>query len=138
MHSARVRGVYAPADTLQATRFFPAAMRHRQYDPAKGFRPTLQAHGVQAAEMVIEPGGREGGPDNRHRGADQWLYVVAGSGMAIVEGGEQALRAGSLLLIEKGETHEIRNTGNEPLQTLNFYSPPAYDANGDELPAGEA
>lgn len=112
-------------------------MQFRQFDSSTGFRPTLQRGSVQAAEMVIEPGQREGGPDNRHRGADQWLYVVAGSGVAIVGGKEQPLRAGSLLLIEKGETHEIRNTGDEALQTLNFYSPPAYDEEGEELPAGE-
>jgi mannose-6-phosphate isomerase-like protein (cupin superfamily) len=112
-------------------------MKHRHLDMAAGFRPALRLRDVQAAEMVIEPGDREGGPDNRHRGADQWLYVVSGSGMAIIEGREQALQTGSLLVIEKGESHEIRNTGDEPLATLNFYSPPAYDDNGDELPAGK-
>lgn len=113
-------------------------MKHRHLDMATGFRPALRLRDVQAAEMVIGPGKREGGPDNRHRGADQWLYVVSGSGKAIVEGQEQALHAGSLLVIEKGESHEIRNTGDEPLATLNFYSPPAYDDDGDELPAAKS
>ena len=36
-------------------------------------------------------------------------------------------------LIERGETHEIRNTGKEPLRTVNFYVPPAYDAAGKKL-----
>src|SRR5207245_1257788 len=26
------------------------------------------------------PGETEGGPDSRHRGADQWLFVVSGTG----------------------------------------------------------
>ena len=30
----------------------------------------------RAAEMVLPPGKTEGGQENRHRGADQWLYVV--------------------------------------------------------------
>ena len=47
-----------------------------------------------------------------------------------------ALAAGSLLLIERGEAHEIRNTGRTPLKTVNFYSPPAYTRDGDERPAG--
>ena len=131
MHSACVRGVYACIHTLAAGNpCRPVTMRFRQYDSTTGFRPTLQGNSMQAAEMVIEPGQGEGGRDNRHRGADQWLYVVAGSGIAVVDGKEQPLRTGSLLLIERGETHEVRNTGNEPLQTLNFYSPPAYDGNG--------
>jgi mannose-6-phosphate isomerase-like protein (cupin superfamily) len=47
------------------------------------------------------------------------------------------MRAGALLLIERGDRHEIRNDGKENLVTLNFYVPPAYLASGDELPAGK-
>ena len=50
---------------------------------------------------------------------------------------QQPLQAGSLLVIEHGEAHEIRCTGEEPLRTVNFYSPPAYDGDGEELPAGK-
>ena len=84
--------------------------------------------------MVIEPGEAEGGPRNRHRGADQWLYVVAGVGIAKVKGERYSLKAGALLLIEHGDQHEIRNTGRTLLKTVNFYSPPAYTRDGDELP----
>jgi mannose-6-phosphate isomerase-like protein (cupin superfamily) len=42
-----------------------------------------------------------------------------------------------LLVIERGESHEIRATGDQPLSTVNFYSPPAYADDGDPLPAGE-
>ena len=111
-------------------------MQHRRLRFGRGFRVLFDRRGVQAAQMVIAPGGSEGGPDNRHRGAEQWLYVVAGTGVAIVEGTRRALAAGSLLLIERGEAHEIRNTGRTPLKTFNFYSPPAYTQAGDERPAG--
>jgi len=102
----------------------------------KGFRPAFAVRGVQAAEMVIAPGDGEGGPENFHRGADQWIYVVAGSGLAIVDGARRRLRAGSLLVIERGERHEIRNTGQDLLRTLNFYSPPAYTSGGNPRPPG--
>jgi mannose-6-phosphate isomerase-like protein (cupin superfamily) len=36
----------------------------------------------------------------------------------------------SLLLIEKRELHQIRNTGRRHLRTINFYAPPAYDDKG--------
>ena len=52
----------------------------------KGFRVAFNVRRAQAAEMVLAPGESEGGADNRHRGADQWLYVVAGTGVAVVEG----------------------------------------------------
>jgi len=51
--------------------------------------------------MVIAPGDAEGGPGNRHRGADQWLFVLSGTGEARIKGRRL---------------------------------PPAYRANGDELP----
>src|SRR5689334_13956032 len=81
---------------------------------------------LQAAEMVIAPGDSEGGPGNRHPRSDQWLWVRKGKGVAEVEGRLIELLEGSLLLIEKGERHQIRCTGRSPLVTVNFYSPPAY------------
>lgn len=86
--------------------------------------------------MTLGPGDCEGGADNRHRGADQWLFVSSGKGAAIVNGRRVPLKAGSLLLIERGDRHEIRNTGRTRLETLNVYVPPAYTKGGDELPRG--
>lgn len=104
----------------------------------KGFSVSLSNARAQAATMVIAPGGCEGGPDNRHRGADQWLFVRSGTGVAVLSGRSHRLRAGTLVLIERGTTHEIRNTGRTPLATLNLYVPPAYRATGDELPRGRS
>ena len=101
-----------------------------------GFKVLTGNRRSQAAAMTLAPGDAEGGPDNRHRGADQWLFVEAGSGAAVVNGRRHALRPGSLVLIERGERHEIRNTGRTPLRTLSVYVPPAYTTGGDELPRG--
>lgn len=92
----------------------------------------------QAATMVLKPGEAEGGPDNRHGGADQWLFVVSGEGQAEVAGETFALSEHSLLLVERGEAHGFRNTGKSELRILTFYVPPAYNKDGDELPAGLA
>jgi len=103
----------------------------------KGFRVALGNRRAQAAEMVLEPGKSEGDPKNRHRGADQWLFVQEGRGVAVVNGRRYPLRAGSLVLIEAGDRHEVRAVGREPLRTLNVYVPPAYDREGDELSRGK-
>ena len=80
----------------------------------------------QAATMVLSPGQSTGGPENRHD-ADQWLYVAAGTGTAIVKSEERVLEPGALVLIETGEAHEIRNDSNDnPLRTVNIYAPPVY------------
>ena len=103
----------------------------------KGFRIHRGNRKSQAAEMVIAPGDAEGDPKNRHRGADQWLFVVSGRGDALLKGRRRAIGPGSLLLIERGEKHEIRNTGRTLLRTVNFYVPPAYGSRGQELSRGK-
>jgi mannose-6-phosphate isomerase-like protein (cupin superfamily) len=90
------------------------------------FRVVAGTSRSQGATMVLQPGTSTGGEDNVHRNADQWLYVVSGSGRAIVEGRAVAILDGSLLLIEAGERHEIINDGAHPLVTINVYAPPAY------------
>ncbi|HUG41885.1 MAG TPA: cupin domain-containing protein [Longimicrobiales bacterium] len=90
------------------------------------FDVVLQTADAQAAARVLQPGESTGGPDNRHEGSAQWLFVVGGEGEAVVEGESVDLAARMLLLIEAGEAHEIRCTGDEPLRTLNVYVPPEF------------
>jgi mannose-6-phosphate isomerase-like protein (cupin superfamily) len=111
-------------------------MKRKHLRFGEGFRVAIGNKRSQAAAMLLGPGDCEGGPDNRHRGADQWLYVASGTGSATVNGKRLPLRTGSLVLIERGDTHEIRNSGRGPLRTLNFYVPPAYTRGGDPLPRG--
>jgi mannose-6-phosphate isomerase-like protein (cupin superfamily) len=113
-------------------------MNSRTLQFGTGFKVLLGNRRVQAAQMVIPPGKSEGGPGNRHHGTDQWLFVIAGTGIALIKGRRIALKANLLLLIEHGEQHEIRNTGSGLLKTLNLYSPPGYTKSGDELPAAKA
>jgi mannose-6-phosphate isomerase-like protein (cupin superfamily) len=113
-------------------------MKRKQLRFGKGFKVILANARSQAAQMVIAPGDAEGGPGNRHRGADQWLYVMSGRGVAKVGKRHVQIRAGTLLLIERGDRHEIRNNGRALLKTLNFYVPPAYTVSGEELPRAKA
>jgi mannose-6-phosphate isomerase-like protein (cupin superfamily) len=114
-----------------------AAMKRDSLKFGDGFRVSIGNERSQAAQMVVAPGEHEGGSDNRHGGADQWLYVVSGTGLAIVNGKRYPLRSGSLLLIERGDTHEIRSTGRSALKTVNIYVPPAYTKDGEELGPGK-
>ncbi len=92
-------------------------MRKKQLRFGRGFRVIPGNRASQAAEMVLPPGGAEGDADNN--------------------GKRHQLGRGSLLFIERREKHEIRNTGRAPLRTLNFYVPPAYRTDGNELPRGK-
>jgi mannose-6-phosphate isomerase-like protein (cupin superfamily) len=112
-------------------------LRKKQLRFGRGFRVIPGNRASQAAEMVLAPGDAEGDARNRHRGADQWLFVLSGSGQATINRRRHKLRAGSLVFIERRERHEIKNTGRTPLRTLNFYAPPAYRKDGNPLPRGK-
>lgn len=90
-------------------------MRVFHIDAKEDFRVLGGTERGQAAIMTLAPGDSEGGTDNRHEESDQWLYVVSGTGKAVVNGRQVDLKPGVLLLIEAGETHEIVNTGFELL-----------------------
>ncbi len=100
-------------------------MKHLQIRPEKGFQVIAGTARSEAATMVLAPGSSTGGPENTHDG-DQWLYVLTGAGRATVAGRQLEVEAGSLLLIEAGEAHQIDNPGSSPLKTLNFYAPPEF------------
>jgi mannose-6-phosphate isomerase-like protein (cupin superfamily) len=101
-----------------------------------GFRLSVANARSQGAVMVLAAGGKEGGSDNFHKGADQWLYVVGGTGVAVINDRKIKLKTGMMVLIEAGDRHEIRNSGRSLLKTVSVYVPPAYRDEETELPAG--
>ena len=99
--------------------------RHRGF-----FKVMTSTREAQAAMMVLRPGQSSGEPDNEHPWAQQWLFVISGTGRARVGNRSVQLKTNSLLLIEKGEVHQIKNTGRRALVTVIFYTPPAYTSVG--------
>ena len=108
-------------------------MRHISTGSRRSFFSILHSTtDAQAAMMTLRPGqSTSDEPVNEHPRCEQWLFIISGSGKATLGKRRIALRAGSLLLIEKGEAHRIENTGKSPLVTLNFYCPPAYTKSGE-------
>ena len=98
------------------------------------FTHLVKTRAAQAAMMVLRPGQDTGEPENEHARSEQWLYVVSGSGEALVNKRKVKIAEGSLLLIEKGEVHQVKNSGRSPLVTVNLYVPPAYTEQGEPLP----
>jgi mannose-6-phosphate isomerase-like protein (cupin superfamily) len=96
------------------------------------FDALISTRGAQAAMMTLRPGQSSSDhPENEHPRSEQWLFVISGTGTARVAGRSTKLRAGELLLIEKGEPHQITASGRARMVTLNFYVPPAYTADGE-------
>ena len=75
-------------------------------------------------------------PSNEHPHCEQWVFVISGVGEATIGKSRRSmrrvpLRRNALLVIEKGELHQIKNTGRRALVAMNFYVPPAYDDEGE-------
>ncbi|HEX3356650.1 MAG TPA: cupin domain-containing protein [Tepidisphaeraceae bacterium] len=108
-------------------------MKHIHTSTARGkmFVPLFNSKTMQAAMMTLRPGQISGELGNEHPKAEQWLFVIAGSGAALGKKSRVVIRTGSLLFIRKGEVHQIKNTGRQKLVTLNLYAPPAYTPEGE-------
>jgi mannose-6-phosphate isomerase-like protein (cupin superfamily) len=81
-------------------------------------------------------------PSNEHRRSEQWLFVISGTGTAniVPRGGRRRsvkLRPGTLLVIERGDLHQIKNAGRHALRTITFYAPPAYKKDGSVRPSAK-
>jgi mannose-6-phosphate isomerase-like protein (cupin superfamily) len=98
-------------------------MQHWEVQPQVGFKVLGGSSRSEAATMVLAPGEASGAGFSTHQG-DQWLFVLAGKGRALIGSQTLDLGSGSLVLIEAGEPHRIMNAGEQPLETLNFYAPP--------------
>jgi mannose-6-phosphate isomerase-like protein (cupin superfamily) len=87
--------------------------------------------------MTLAPGAESDERSaNEHAWAEQWLYVVEGTGTARIRNRTIRIRPGSLVLIEKGEPHAIRAGRRHRLVTVNVYVPPAYRPDGEPLDGG--
>jgi mannose-6-phosphate isomerase-like protein (cupin superfamily) len=75
------------------------------------FKVLGSTRSIQCAAMVLQPKQSTGRPQNEHPRSEQWLFVITGQGEARVNKRCVDLNEGSLLLIDKGELHQITNTG---------------------------
>jgi mannose-6-phosphate isomerase-like protein (cupin superfamily) len=101
------------------------------------FKVLMETPSAQAALMSLKPGESTGDPDNEHPRCEQWLYVISGQGKVLAGRQRHSIKAGSLVVIEKREIHQVTATGEEPLVTLNLYVPSAYTKSGEPKKSAE-
>jgi quercetin dioxygenase-like cupin family protein len=75
-----------------------------------------------ARRLRLEPHGE--GPERVHGDTDQLLYVIRGSGEAVVDGQTFTLEPESMLWLEEGERYRFR-AGPDGLEILQGYTPVA-------------
>jgi mannose-6-phosphate isomerase-like protein (cupin superfamily) len=91
---------------------------------------------TQLVLMAIPEGGEIGG--EVHKGHDQLLYFVAGSGTTKIGDVECDIAAGDIGIVPSGVRHNFRNTGSGMLKLFTTYSPPEHDPGTEHATKSEA
>jgi len=79
---------------------------------------------TQLVIMTIPPGGEIG--EEVHDDTDQILSFVSGIGKAVVSGKERKVKAGDIVVVPAGRTHNFLNEGPNPLVLYTVYGPPDH------------
>jgi mannose-6-phosphate isomerase-like protein (cupin superfamily) len=76
--------------------------------------------GSQGAEMIWDSMAVDRSTGiHAHKDADEFFYVLSGSGSAFVVGNEQPVEAGDVIFVAKGQEHRIRNArADAPLELV--------------------
>jgi mannose-6-phosphate isomerase-like protein (cupin superfamily) len=95
---------------------------HAVYDPGKMGKSTL----FQSDRILVGLNAFEPGQEHRlhaHAGMDKVYHVLQGRGVFLLNGREEPMEAGMMLVAPEGVRHGIRNTGSERLLVLAILAP---------------
>lgn len=113
------------ASRAEATLQHPVPIRpleHAQFRADKMGKSTL----FQSERMLVGLNAFEPGQEHRlhaHEGMDKLYHVLAGTGVCLLEGREEPLEPGTLLVAPAGVPHGLRNSGAGRLVVLAVLAP---------------
>lgn len=79
---------------------------------------------LQLVLMALQPGEEIG--EEVHADRDQFFRIEEGSGVIDIDGIEHRVEAEIAVIVPAGARHNVRNTGDEPLQFYTIYGPPEH------------
>jgi quercetin dioxygenase-like cupin family protein len=142
--SSRPGAVLLHAQVPDAARFDPALRESRpplkvvdwtrepvlasEFDARKRiYVATPKLFGTKAikGEMIIYPPGTQA-PDHHHEGAEHFMYVLQGRGMAYADDQPIPVRKGDLIYYGDRERHHLRSESDEDMVFVEFFVPGQY------------
>lgn len=75
----------------------------------------------QLVVMNIPVGGEIG--EEVHAHVEQSLFFLSGKGTSVLDGKEQQVGAGDVLIVTPGTRHNVINSGTDPLKVYTVYAP---------------
>lgn len=95
---------------------------HAVFDPERMGKATL----FRSERVLVGLNAFEPGQEHRlhaHEGMDKVYHVLRGRGLFLLEGREEPMAEGTMLVAPDGVSHGIRNTGEERLVVLAVLAP---------------
>jgi mannose-6-phosphate isomerase-like protein (cupin superfamily) len=92
------------------------------YAPGRMGKSTL----FQSDRLLVGLNSFEPGQEHRlhgHAGMDKVYYVLSGRGLFLLQGREEPMEAGMMMIAPEGALHGVRNTGAERLLVMAILAP---------------
>lgn len=80
---------------------------------------------MQLVLMSLQPGEDIG--EEIHEEVDQFFRVEKGDGEVFIDGRTTKVESDMAIIVPAGARHNIRNTGEKPLQLYTLYAPPEHE-----------
>jgi quercetin dioxygenase-like cupin family protein len=95
--------------------------------PGRGLRWLVDKNHLQAKHcsvcLIRIPAGHKVKPAHSHPAGEEVVYIIRGSGRALVDGEVAPIRGGSLVLFPQGKVHMLHNTGTDEMKVICFFAP---------------
>ncbi|WP_417620852.1 cupin domain-containing protein [Parasphingorhabdus sp.] len=89
------------------------------------FRRVLYTgHNLQLVLMTLQPGDEIG--EEVHDDRDQFFRIEEGSGEIWIDGKANNVKSDDGIIVPQGASHNVVNTGKEPLRLYTIYGPPEH------------
>ena len=79
---------------------------------------------LQLVLMSLAPGEEIG--EETHEDRDQFFRFEEGEGVVVIDGKENRVEDDLAVIVPAGACHNVKNTGEEPLQFYTLYGPPEH------------
>jgi mannose-6-phosphate isomerase-like protein (cupin superfamily) len=89
------------------------------------FRRVLYTgHNLQLVLMTLQPGDEIG--EEVHDDRDQFFRIEEGNGEIWIDGKANKVKSDDGIIVPQGASHNVINTGKEPLRLYTIYGPPEH------------
>ena len=87
-------------------------------------RVVYTGHNLQLVLMTLQPGDEIG--EEVHDDRDQFFRIEEGSGEIWIDGKANMVKSDDGIIVPQGASHNVVNTGTDPLRLYTIYGPPEH------------